>query len=87
MDKLKRQIRFLQKARNLKKWARLVKARYTMFPEGEAKERYIRKLANHGKTCSCRMCGNPRKWYGHKTMQELKADKINFDDFEQVIDN
>ena len=28
------------------------------------------KYANHMKTCSCFMCGNPRKWFGQKTRQE-----------------
>lgn len=30
-------------------------------------------FANHGKVCSCWMCGNPRK-YGELTLQERKAD-------------
>jgi len=30
-------------------------------------------FANHGKVCSCWMCGNPRK-LGLLTMQELRAD-------------
>jgi len=33
-----------------------------------------RKLANHLASCSCRMCGNPRKYFHEKTRQELKAD-------------
>jgi hypothetical protein len=32
------------------------------------------KLANHLASCSCWMCGNPRKYWGEKTMQEIKAD-------------
>lgn len=31
-------------------------------------------FANHGKVCSCRMCGNPRK-LGLLTMQELRANR------------
>jgi len=30
-------------------------------------------FANHGKVCSCWMCGNPRK-LGLLTLQELRAD-------------
>lgn len=32
------------------------------------------KTANHLKSCSCYMCGNPRKWFKEKTIQELKSD-------------
>lgn len=32
-------------------------------------------LTNHGKLCSCHMCGNPRKWFNEKTMQEKKIDQ------------
>lgn len=33
------------------------------------------RLANHLKVCSCPMCGNPRKWFNEKTLQERKADE------------
>lgn len=32
------------------------------------------KNANHMSVCSCFMCGNPRRYLGHKTLQELKSD-------------
>lgn len=28
------------------------------------------RLANNLKCCSCYMCGNPRKWWKEKTLQE-----------------
>jgi hypothetical protein len=31
------------------------------------------KYADHLASCSCWMCGNPRKYFGLKTIQELKA--------------
>jgi hypothetical protein len=31
------------------------------------------KYADHLKSCSCHMCGNPRKFWNEKTRQELKA--------------
>ena len=37
-------------------------------------ERYLRKTP---KRCSCPMCGNPRKHFGQKTLQEMRSD-INF---------
>jgi hypothetical protein len=33
-----------------------------------------RKQANHLKSCSCPMCGNPRKWRNERTRQEVKSD-------------
>lgn len=32
----------------------------------------LNKSYNHLKTCSCLMCGNPRKYFGEKTLQERK---------------
>lgn len=29
--------------------------------------------ANHGCTCSCPACGNPRRHFGERTIQERKA--------------
>ena len=31
-------------------------------------------LADHLKTCSCPMCGNPRRHFGERTLQERRAD-------------
>lgn len=31
-------------------------------------------FSTHNATCSCHMCGNPRKFYNKKTLQELKND-------------
>lgn len=31
-------------------------------------------FANHGKTCSCFMCGNPRRFWGDLTVQEKRAE-------------
>lgn len=37
--------------------------------------------ANHLQGCSCYLCGNPRKWFNAKTMQELRADSAqHYDD-------
>lgn len=32
------------------------------------------KLANHMAACSGPCCGNPRRWFGEKTMQERRAE-------------
>lgn len=33
------------------------------------------RFANHGKGCSCWMCGNPRKYFGELTLQEKRANQ------------
>ena len=33
-----------------------------------------RVASTHGSGCSCRMCGNPRKFFGEKTRQEYLED-------------
>lgn len=30
--------------------------------------------STHGAACSCYMCGNPRKWFGERTVQERRHD-------------
>lgn len=34
---------------------------------------YVSAKAETPKPCSCFMCGNPRKWFGEKTVQERRA--------------
>ena len=34
----------------------------------------VGRLADNLAACSCYMCGNPRKWFKKKTVQELKSD-------------
>lgn len=37
-------------------------------------------LADHLASCSCHMCGNPRKFFKEKTLQEKKFDEsLNFE--------
>ena len=35
-------------------------------------ERRVGIVAGTRQLCSCRMCGNPRKWLGEKTIQECR---------------
>lgn len=39
-----------------------------------------RKLANHLANCSCPLCGNPRKWSGQKSVQEIRKALDEHDD-------
>ena len=51
-----------------------IKARKSMMAEG-LDERGCGKLAStHCKPCSCEMCGNPRKWFGTKSLQERRSE-------------
>lgn len=40
----------------------------------EEKEKQIQRSLKARKRCSRSCCGNPRKWSGRRTYQELKAD-------------
>jgi hypothetical protein len=35
------------------------------------------KHCNHIAICSCAMCGNPRKWFGRRTLSEIKHISAN----------
>lgn len=39
-----------------------------------------RRLADHLASCSCPLCGNPRKWSGEHSLQELRAALDEHDD-------
>ena len=79
MNKEKRQKRFLQKERNLHKWTKRIEQRVhwegrNILDEDDEKIAHI--YANHGKLCSCHMCGNPRKHWNEKTIQERKHEEM-----------
>ena len=46
----------------------------TLIEEGIPEKR-LKKYLKNPVTCSCWMCGNPRKYFSDKTYQELKADE------------
>lgn len=85
MNKEKRQKRFLQKERNVDKWMKrqLEKAHWAgrgILDERDERSAHI--LANHGKVCSCHMCGNPRKHWNEKTIQERKVEEMYGDRYQ-----
>lgn len=47
-------------------------------------QRCIGKAARTPAMCSCAMCGNPRKYFGHVTMAELRCDISEGEYREQV---
>lgn len=79
MNKEKRQKRFQQKERNLHKWNKRIEQRVHW--EGrnildEHDEKVARIYANHGKLCSCAGCGNPRRHFSERTIQERKNEEM-----------
>ena len=43
----------------------------------------IGRHTNTGTVCSCPHCGNPRRHFGQKTIQERRADLVLYDDKER----
>ena len=85
MNKEKRQKRFLQKERNVDKWMKRQLEKAHWAGRGildERDERVAHILANHGKVCSCYMCGNPRKHWNEKTIQERKVEEMYGDRYQ-----
>lgn len=63
-----------------KKWVQRVFSKWRPLDEAS-----IGVLAHSPHNCSCHMCGNPRKWWNEKTMQEKRMDefyKATDEDFE-----
>ena len=58
--------------------ARLKKTRskyvvYNWWPLDEhIQARRLGQLTQYPTACSCHMCGNPRKWFKHRTIHELQ---------------
>ena len=45
-----------------------------------SREKHIRQMAETRKPCSCLMCGNPRKHWKDKTMQEKRFEEYGNDE-------
>jgi hypothetical protein len=61
-----------QKERNRNRWRRTLAHLWPRARDTLWLERTARKAANHGKLCSCWLCGNARKISG-ETLQERRA--------------
>nr|WP_295834781.1 hypothetical protein [uncultured Azospirillum sp.] len=59
----------MKRARRRQERARML-ARAKRFYPGQRHQRLADNLAS----CSCWMCGNPRRWFGELTMQEIRQD-------------
>jgi hypothetical protein len=43
----------------------------------KSREKHIRQMAETRKPCSCHMCGNPRKMFKEKTIQEKRFNQVD----------
>ena len=69
--------RMLNKVKNfgwLKSW----------FGTEEIREEHIRQITETRKPCSCHMCGNPRKHFKQKTLQEKRMDEYALGDDQEL---
>lgn len=62
-----------QRERNIKRWERIVGSWRTK-PDEPWFSKMVRKLAGHGKLCSCDTCGNRSRTDG-PTIQERRHDR------------
>lgn len=60
-----------------KKWVQKIFSRYRHLDEA-----VVGIIAHSPHNCSCHMCGNPRKWFNEKTMQEKRMD-----DYYRAVDD
>lgn len=71
MRQSKRALRRHHLKRLKTKWFKKTKpASYTVYAEGHSHEKYIGMLARTRSLCSCRACGNTRKWEGDKPKEK-----------------
>ena len=94
MSKEKRQKRFQQKDRHIERQARIydtIMGEYRKWipdnltsiagkDHGESNHRFHKKNALNCGDSKCMMCGNPRKFWGEKTIQEVRFEAIPIDD-------
>ena len=58
-----------------KQW---VKKTFDKYYYSDMDEAQVGIRAHSPKKCSCYMCGNPRKYWKDKTMQEKRAPEVDF---------
>lgn len=54
-----------------------VKSRVKSYYDGHAagNPRSVGRIAHTRRMCSCRLCGNPRKYFRQATIQEMRAEQ------------
>lgn len=80
-EKNKRSKRRFYNRLKKKKYAKILKSLRNVNSIEELNDKDIGIMAStHGATCSCPICGNPRKYFNEKTLQEKKIDITTQDD-------
>jgi hypothetical protein len=82
-NKEKRNKRISEKIRQLKRSEEYTKL-FRYFMEEDDQDLISKIHADTKKTCSCFLCGNPRKFFGEKTKQEYKMDIDTVEEMEDV---
>ncbi len=72
LEKIKRQKRFQQKDRHIERQFDIAKVHHHGYYNDNNKHRLHKVHALNCGDPKCAMCGNPRKFFGEKTLQEVK---------------
>jgi hypothetical protein len=75
MVKQKRSIRRFNAQKYKKRCKRTFLSRYTNLGNPVDELKIIGKIYKTRKPCSCFMCGNPRKYFNQKTIQEIRQEQ------------
>ena len=72
-----------QRLKIAKRKAKRINNRYNYWFKQPDEPKLLGKYRKTKRFCSCWMCGNPRRHFNEKTIQEKKAD----DDYKQQLDD
>lgn len=76
--------RWYQANRHALRRVRFYRALVPQLFDEEWGEWALRRFRRQAALCSCPMCGNPRKWFGQRTVQERRADIATRDQLREV---
>lgn len=77
MQNRNRAVRRAHRARLIAKYRARLKATWTSTSmDREWLENAARAMATTAARCSCKKCGNPRKWWNAQTFAEVRADRV-----------
>lgn len=80
----KRAIRRRHKLRMISKALRIQRLYWNIYTDEDAILYDALRSADNLVTCSCYMCGNPRKWYGLLTFQEYRENITTREQYDEL---
>ena len=87
-ERKKRNKRILGKIKQFNRAKRYVSRFKTLYPYTiEETNRVIKLYTETRQPCSCSSCGNPRKHFQEKTIQEIKFDISTKEELEELNEN